>query len=122
LCGRGKRFDVKLRFIEDTPAISARKFLHREIVFKFEVRSPKRGGQEVPQTLGAEHIYWSLVPIEVKRAQQTRDSVKMVSMKVSNEDGMDAAALFGRTHELNLRTLTAVEQKYVAFSDESCRR
>ena len=63
----------------------------------------------MPQTLGAEHIDRSLVPVEVKRAQQTRDSVKMIPMKVSNEDGMDAAALYGRTHELDLSAFTAIE-------------
>jgi hypothetical protein len=49
------------------------------------------------------------VAIKVKGAQQTRDSVQMIPMKVSNEDRMDAAALYGRTHELNLRTFTAIE-------------
>src|SRR5262245_17636605 len=46
----------------------------------------------------------------------------MIPMKMSDEDGMDATSLYGRTHELNLRAFTAVEQKHVAFPNESCRR
>jgi hypothetical protein len=30
-------------------------------------------------------------------------------MKVSNEDGMDTAAFYGRTHELDLSPFTAIE-------------
>src|SRR5262245_4592138 len=58
----------------------------------------------------------------MKRAEQTGDSVKVVAVKVSDEDRMDATAFHGRTHELNLRTFAAVEQEHVALTHKSCRR
>src|SRR5438105_3499594 len=93
-----KGLDVELRLIEHATAVSARKFLHRKIEFEFQIRSAKCRSQKVAQTFGTENIQRSFVAIEMKRTEQARDSIKMISVKVSNEDRMDAAPLHRRTH------------------------
>ena len=55
----------------------------------------------------------------MERADESGDSVKMVAVKMSDENRMDTAALHAGSHELQLRAFAAVEQKHVAFADES---
>src|SRR5437667_2888432 len=66
-----KCLDVELRLVEYAPAISTRKFLHREIEFEFQVRSAKCRSQEVAQTFRAENIHSPFVTIEMKRTEQS---------------------------------------------------
>ena len=58
----------------------------------------------------------------MQRAEQTRDAVKVIAVKVSDENRVDPAPLHARAHQLQLRTLTTVEQEDIAFTHERRRR
>ena len=55
-------------------------------------------------------------------AQQACDTVEVVSMEMSDEDGMNPAPLHARPHQLQLRPFAAVEQEDVALAYQGRRR
>ena len=112
-----QRFDVKLLFIKDAPAVAAWEFLNSYLERELKVGSPKRGIQEHTQAFGSEDIERRFPAIEVKRAEKARDAVKMVSVKVSDEYRMNPAPLYRRSHQLQLRAFTAIEQEHISFAD-----
>jgi len=112
-----KRVDVKLILIEDTSAVPAREFLNRQLESELKVGSAERGVQENTQTFRPEHVQWRLASIKMKCAEQAGDAVQVIAVKMANKDRMDATALDARSHQLQLRSFAAVEQKHIAFAD-----
>jgi hypothetical protein len=57
----------------------------------------------------------------MKRAEQAGDAVKVISMKMSDENRMNAAALDAGPHQLKLRAFAAIEQEHIAFANQRRR-
>ena len=74
--------------------------------------------KEVQQPLRAEHAHGGLAVVQVQGAQQAVESVKMVSMKVSDEDGVDPAAADRSPHQLDLSALTAIEKEDISVPNQ----
>jgi len=52
----------------------------------------------------------------MKCAEQAGDAVQVIAVKMADKDRMDATALDARSHQLQLRSFAAVEQKHIAFA------
>ena len=104
-----KRIDGKLVFIQNTTPIAPWEFLDSEFECELEIGSPKRCIKECPEPFGPENIQWPFAPVQMKSTEQAGNAVKMISVKMADEDGMDTAALYAGSHELELSALAAIE-------------
>ena len=116
-----KRVHVKLFFVEHTAAISTRKFPDCQPEIELEIGGPKRGIQKNPDAFRPENVQRRFAPVEMERTEETGNPVKVIPVKVTDEDRMDAAAPDAGAHELHLRSLTAVEQEDVALTNQCSR-
>src|SRR5215831_12766636 len=104
-----KRVDAKIFIVENPASVAAWKFLNRQFERELEIGRPKRGIEKCAKTLGSENIQRCFASIQMKCAQQAGNAVEMISVEMTDEDGMDAASLYSRSHQLELGALAAVE-------------
>src|SRR3954470_24020284 len=113
---------MKFGFVEHPAAKTSRKFLNAQAIGELKVRRTKRRIQIVSNAFGAKDIQWLLAPIEMHGAEQPRNSVKMISMQMSDKNAVNAAALHAGAHQLYLRALAAIEQKHISIANHGGRR
>ena len=116
-----KRVHVKFFFVQHTATVSAGKLPDGQTECKLKIGRAECRVQKNFQALRAEDIERSFTPVEMKCAEQAGNAVQMVTVKVTDEDRMDAAPPDARAHELHLCSLAAIEQKNVAFADQRSR-
>src|SRR5262245_59970440 len=110
--------DIKLFFVEHAPAIASRKFLNGQFEHEFVFCRAKGGVKKCSNSFRPENVQRCFASVEMKCAEQARDAVEVISMEMSDENRMNAASLHAGSHELQLRALTAVEEKHVSFTDQ----
>src|SRR5262245_2344834 len=98
-----QRVNIKLVFVQNASTKAAREFLDLESELKLQIARPESRIQKIPQSFGPEHIQRLLPPVEVQRADQPRDSIQMVAVKVTDEDAVNPASFDPRPHDLQLR-------------------
>jgi hypothetical protein len=104
-----KRVDGKLFLIQNAASIAAWKFLDSQFERELEVGGSKRRIEESPEPFGPENVQWRFAPVQMKSTEQAGNAVKMISVKMADENGMDTAALYAGSHELELSALAAIE-------------
>ena len=100
---------------------TARKLLNRYRVTEFEAIRPERGVKKVQYSLWSIHAERRFPVVQMQGAQQPIDTVKMVSMEMTDEYRVDFTSPHTGTHQLYLCSFATVEQKHVSVADQ-CRR
>ena len=111
-------FDEELLFVENAAAVASRELLNRQFERELKVRCPEGRIQKIPESFGPENVQRSFAAIQMKRAEQARNTIEVISVKMTDKNGMDPASFDTGPHELQLRALSAIEQENIALTNE----
>src|SRR5689334_4577553 len=102
-------FDVVVFLVENPPAETARKLLERDLKRELQIRTAERRAEKRPQALRTKHVQWCFASVKMKGTQQAGNAVEMIPVKMSDENGMNAASFHSGPHELKLGAFATVK-------------
>src|SRR5262249_41650063 len=87
-----------------------------------KVRRPEGRIQKITESFRTEHIQGRFAAVKMKCAQQTRNTIEVISVKMTDKDRVNPASLDPGSHHLQLGAFSAVEQENVTLANEGGRR
>ena len=116
-------FDKELLFVENAAAVASRELLNRQLERELKVRRHEGRIQKIPESLGSEDVQGRFAAVQMKCAQQARNTVEVIAVKMTDKDRMNPASLDAGPHHLQLRAFSAVEKENITLANEgSCRQ
>src|SRR5262249_22466722 len=104
--------------IQNTSTVTSRELLNRQFEGELKFRCPKSSVQKHTQPFGSKHVERGFAGVQMESAQQAGDAVEVIAVKMSDKYRMNSAPLHAGSHQLQLRSLAAVEKEHIAFADQ----